>query len=315
MTADRQVCVGIDISKGKFDVNVSGDSETRWFACDDKGFEAFAQFLRRWNVRLVCLEATGGYEAPVAAWLHDHQYLVAVVNPRQVRDFARSLGRLAKTDRIDAQVLALFAEKTDPRPTPKTSEIAEQLQCLNARRRQVTELLVQEKNRLGMQRSATTRRMVQQVIDLLQKQLTELQQESDRLVAEDQKLQATCAIIRSAPGLGPVTSTALAVDLPELGRLNQRQISRLVGVAPINRDSGTLRGKRTIGGGRTYARNALYMATLVATKWNPVISRFYQRLTKIGKPKMVALVASMRKLLTILNSMVKNNQTWNPRLS
>lgn len=315
MTTDRKVCVGIDISKAKFDVNVSGESETRWFACDEQGLEAFGRFLQRCNVRLVCLEATGGYEAPVVAWLHDHQYLVAVVNPRQVRDFARALGRLAKTDRIDAQVLALFAEKTDPRPTPKSSEIAAQLQGLNARRRQVTELLTQEKNRLAMQRSPITRRMIQQVIDLLNKQLDELQQESDRLLAEDQKLQATCAILRSTPGLGPVTSTVLAVELPELGQLNQRQISKLVGVAPTNRDSGTLRGKRTTGGGRTHVRSALYMATLVATQWNPVIRRFYLRLTQIGKPKMVALIAAMRKLLTILNSMVKNKQTWNPRLT
>jgi transposase len=157
--------------------------------------------------------------------------------------------------------------------------------------------------------------MVEQLIDVLKNQLHELEQESDRLIAEDQKLQTTCTIIRSTPGFGAVTSTVLTIGLPELGQLNQRQISKLVGVAPTNRDSRTLRGKRTTGGGRTYVRQALYMATLVATKHNSVIRRFYRRLTELGKPKMVALIAAMRKLLTILNSMVKNNQTWSPRLS
>jgi transposase len=314
MTTDRQVCVGIDVAQAKFDVAVSDAPQARCFASDEQGLEAFGQWLRRFDLRLVCLEATGGYEAPLVAWLHAHQYPVAVVNPRQVRDFARALGRLAKTDRIDAQVLALFADKMEPRPTPKSSEIVEQLSDLNARRRQVTGLLTQEKNRLGRQRSATTQRLVRQVIELLQRQLVELDQESERLLAEDQKLQATCALIRSTPGLGPVTSTLLVVNLPELGQLNQRQIAKLVGVAPTNRDSGTLRGKRTTGGGRTHVRRALYMATLVATKWNPLIRRFYQHLTSLGKPKMVALIAAMRKLLTILNSRIKRNQSWNPRI-
>jgi transposase len=239
-------------------------------------------------------------------------FSVSVVNPRQIRDFARAMNRLAKTDRIDAHTIALFAEKIQPRETPKTSENTDKMRALRTRRQQVVDSIVREQNRLATQDDPDIRRLIQQAIDLYKKQRERIEKQLSKYLAKDVKLQQTVERLQTVPGIGETTANTLVLELPELGQLNRQQIARLAGVAPTNRDSGTLRGKRTTGGGRASVRNALFMATLVATRWNPKIRDFYQRLIKRGKPKMTALIAALRKLLTIINVMVKNQTDWNP---
>jgi transposase len=236
------------------------------------------------------------------------------VNPRQVRDFARALGKLAKTDVLDARILAQFGEAAKPKPRPQPDAQAQELKALVARRRQLVEMLTAEKNRL----SRATPRLHPQLkehIQWLAGQLKELDQDLGWLVRATPAWRAKEQLLRSVPGVGQVLSVVLVANLPELGSLDRRQIAALVGVAPFNRGSGTLRGRRTVWGGRSPVRAALYMAALVATRFNPVIKAFYQRLLGAGKAKKVALTACMRKLLTILNSMLKHQQPWNPDLA
>ena len=247
---------------------------------------------------------------------------MVVVNPRQVRDFAKALGKLAKpvlsgaegTDALDARVLAQFGEATKPQLRPLPDAQTQELHALVARRRQLVGMLTAEKNRL---RTATPRvqPQLQEHVQWLQQRLEEVDQDLRGLIRSTPAWRAKEKVLRSVPGVGPVLTVTLVGQVPELGQLDRRQLSALVGVAPFNRDSGTLRGKRTVWGGRSSVRAALYMATLVATRFNPVIKAFYQRLLEAGKPKKVALTACMRKLLTILNSMVKHNCPWNPSLS
>ena len=260
---------------------------------------------------LVVLEATGGLELPLAGELLDAALPVAVVNPRQVRDFARALGKLAKTDTLDAQVLARFGEGTKPQPRPLPDAQTQELKALVTRRRQLVEMTTAEKNRL---RRATPRlrRQIQEHIDWLRCQLDEVDTDLGELIRSSPVWRAKEKLLKSVPGVGPVLSTTLLSQLPELGALSRQQVCALVGVAPFNRDSGTLRGRRTVWGGRSQVRTALYMATLVASRFNPAIQAFYQRLCSAGKPKKVALTACMRKLLTILNSMLKHGHAWNP---
>ncbi len=236
---------------------------------------------------------------------------MAVVNPRQVRDFARATGKLAKTDALDAQVLALFAELVQPTPRPLPDADALALSGLMARRRQLVAMLVAERNRLA-RALPPVRPGIQEHIVWLEEKRRELDGELNHALRESPLWQERENLLRSVPGIGPVVTLTLLAGLPELGTLDRKQIAALVGVAPLNRDSGVLRGRRTVWGGRGPVRTALYMATLVATRFNPVIRRFYQRLCSAGKPKKVALVASMRKLLTILNAMLKHHTRWNP---
>ena len=261
--------------------------------------------------QLVVLEATGGIETALAGELAASQLAIAVVNPRHVRDFARAAGKLAKTDALDAQVLAHFAEAMRPASRPLPDASSQELRALVARRRQLVEMITAEKNRM---RTATRRirPKVQEHIRWLEESLEGLDQDLGDFMRSSPMWNDKDELLRSTPGVGPVLSMTLLSDLPELGALNRREIAALVGVAPFNRDSGTLRGKRKVWGGRGQVRAALYMAALVATRYNPVLRDFYQRLCAAGKPKKVALTACMRKLLTILNVMIKNNRHWNP---
>jgi transposase len=234
-----------------------------------------------------------------------------VVNPRQVRDFAKALGKLAKTDTLDARVLAHFGEAVRPEPRPLPDEAGQELRALVTRRHQVMEMLVAERNRLGSSRKPVRERVAAHIAWLEQEKQS-IDDALSHTVQQSPLWRAKDNLLRSVPGVGPVVSTTLLGHLPELGRLGRKQVSALVGVAPLNRDSGTLRGKRTVWGGRANVRATLYMGTLVATQHNPALRTFYQALIAAGKPPKVALVACMRKLLTILNAMVRDQQRWEP---
>ena len=257
------------------------------------------------------LEATGGLESAVAGELVAAGLEVTVVNPRQVRDFARATGRLAKTDAIDAGMLARFGEAVQPEARALPDAQTQELRGLVARRRQVVAMLTAECNRLP-RATKRVRPQIKSHIAWLRRQLDSLDQELAALVQTSPLWRARENLLSSVPGIGPVTATCLLAELPELGRLNRKQIAALVGVAPHNRDSGTYRGKRSVWGGRAPVRASLYMATLVATRFNPVIKIFYDRLCAAGKPKKVALTACMRKLLTILNRMLNTQSPWKP---
>jgi len=309
--------VGIDVSKDTLEVAVGIHGATQCLANDVAGHELLAQRLRNSHVDLIVLEATGGYEAACACALQAAGLPVAVVNPRQARDFAKAMGYLAKTDRIDARVLAELAQVLAKRPERAKlikmlpSDEQRRLQALVARRRQLVEMLVAERNRLATSHRAA-RKSIETMIKTIRRQLDDLEAQLALHIAEHHADLAD--ILSSVTGIGPTTTNALIADLPELGKLNGREISALVGVAPFNRDSGTIRRKRMIYGGRAQLRTNLYMATLVAVRHNAVIKRFYTRLVAAGKPKKVAIVACMRKLLTILNAMVKQRQHWNDAL-
>jgi transposase len=317
MTDDNKVStqfetfVGIDVSKDKFDVAYSHLTKGKTFAYTKAGLKKFLLSLKEFDEPFICLEATGGLERELARTLHENGCSVAVVNPRQIRNFARASNQLAKTDQIDARIISQFAETMQPRTTLALTTSQQKIRDFTARRRQLSKMLVQERNRLGSTVDKDIRKMIQQVIKLYKKQLEAVQKKQQQLIEDDEQAQTKAHIIASVPGLGPATVAVLISELPELGNLNRQQIARLVGVAPTNRDSGTMRGKRTTGGGRRDVRNALFMPTLVAKQHNPKIKTFYDRLVENGKPKMVAVIASMRKLLTILNIMIKEGKTWN----
>lgn len=304
--------VGIDVAKHSFDLATSRSNQVRRFSTDRRGLSQVTDHLRDLQPQLIVMEATGGLERPLHHCLARAGFRVAIVNPRQIRDYARAFNQLAKTDEIDARIIASFAQTVQPRPTELPAEHEQKLQALVTRRRQIVQMRMCENNRLERMHDADVRRMIRQAITLYTKQLERVEQQIADLIDAHPDLQQRAALLRSVPGIGPATSAALIAELPELGRLNRKEIAKLVGVAPINRDSGMMRGRRTTIAGRTAVRRALYMAALVATRRNPVIHAFYQRLLSNGKSKMVALVASMRKLLTIINLMAANNQPWNP---
>lgn len=310
MGTDR-VYVGIDVSKARLDIAVRPSGDEWSEANDDVGIERLVARLEGLAPELVVLEATGGLQLPLAGALAAAQLPVVVVNPRQVRDFAKATGRLAKTDVLDAQVLAHFAESVCPLPRALPDAQAQELAVILARRRQVVEMLTAENNRLR-RASEPVRKRIKAHINWLERELGHINKDLGRIIRESAAWREQDDLLRSTPGVGPVLSITLLADLPELGTLNRKQIAALVGVAPLNRDSGTLRGKRTVWGGRAHVRGALYMATLTATRHNPVIKAFYQRLCTAGKAKKVALTACMRKLLLILNSMLKHHTRWGP---
>ena len=307
-TGDRYV--GIDVAQAHLDIGVRPIGEVWQVSYDTPGV---ANLLVQLAPTLVVLEATGGLETFLVGELAGAQLPVVVVNPRQVRDFAKAVGKLAKTDALDAQVLAHFGEATKPDLRPLPDDSTRELQALLARRSQVVEMVTAEKNRC---RTATQRLQpqIQEHIRYMEKQLKELEQGLSELLSSSPVWRTKEKLLGSVPGVGPVLTVTLLAGLPELGRLDRREIASLVGVAPFNRDSGTLRGKRTVWGGRSSVRATLYMATLAATRYNSVMRAFYQRLLEAGKPKKVALTACMRKLLTILNAMLKHNLSWNSKL-
>ena len=309
--ASAAVWVGIDVAAAQLDVAVRPTAEQWRVAYSDAPVAALVTRLQALAPTLVVLEATGGREAPLVAALGVAGLPVAVVNPRQVRDFAKATGRLAKTDALDARVLAHFAEAVQPPVRPLPDACTRELQALLARRRQLIEMLTAEKNRLSTT-SGRIRGQVQEHIRWLEQRLHDLDRELGQAIQASPAWRAKEELLRSVPGVGPVLTTTLLADLPELGTLDRKQIGALVGVAPLNRDSGTWRGHRTIWGGRAPVRTALYMGTLTATRANPVIRAFYQRLVQAGKPKKVALTACMHKLLVILNAMLRTHTRWAP---
>ncbi len=304
--------IGIDVSKATLDIASLPNGESWAVTNDDLGLAELTPRLVALAPVLVVLEATGGFETLAAITLAKAGLPIAVVNPRQVRDFAKAMGQLAKTDALDAGILAAFAQRMRPEPHPLPDEAAQLLDSLLTRRRQVVEMLTAEKNRLGFARGPV-KRDISQHIRWLEKRLTNVDGDLQDAVSSSPLYQAKADLLRSVPGVGPVTTFTLLASLPELGHLSRHQIAALVGVAPLNRDSGTLRGKRMVWGGRAPVRAVLYMAALVGIKHNPVLRQFYERLRAAGKPFKVAVTACMRKLLTILNAMLHHNRRWDPQ--
>jgi len=306
------VFVGIDVAQDHLDVHLLPAGEA--FACpnDPTGIASLVGRLQVAQPALIVLEATGGYQGLVAAELTAADLPVAVVNPRQPRDFARALGLLAKTDAIDARVLALFAEKVQPRCQTPRSDREQRLKALVTRRRQLVEMRTAELNRRALA-TDEVRKSIDKVVKLLNRQIEDLEQDLDGTIRHMPQWREKDDLLQSVPGVGPATSHMLLAALPELGTLGRRQMASLVGLAPFNRDSGKLRGQRTIWGGRADVRCALYMAAVSAIRCNPAIRAFYQRLRNNGKKAKVALTACMRKLLTILNSLLRNHCPWQPQ--
>jgi transposase len=304
--------VGIDLSKVHLDVASHPQTQQWKLANDDEGIATLIQELQELKPSLVVLEATGGLERPVAKALVKAGFQVAVVNPRHVRHFAKAKGLLAKTDTLDAIVLAQYGELMKPEARPLPDEQTQQLKDLLVRRRQLVDMLRAEKNRMRWAQQTIAVR-IQINIDWLKKLLSNIDEEMEPLQKNNHIWCKKTELLQSVPGVGPVLSTTMLGDLPELGSLSHKQISALVGVAPFNQDSGRWKGKRVVWGGRKQVRSILYMSTISAIKCNVVIRQFYQRLIAAGKPFKVAMVACMRKLLTILNAMMKHQTCWQPK--
>jgi len=314
--AHTEAYAGVDVSKGRLEVCVRRGRQARegehafGVSNDPAGMETLLARLLAERPALVILEATGGFERPVAAALAAAELPIAVVNPRQARDFARATGRLAKTDRIDAQILARFAQAVRPAPRPVPEEEAQALAEITTRRRQLVGMLTAENNRLGAATTKPVRRRIQAHLRWLEKELSGTDRDLEEAIEESPTWRENEELLRGVPGVGPVLARTLLAELPELGSLPPKQLAALVGVAPLNRDSGAFRGRRAVWGGRATVRAPLYMGALVATRHNPQIKEFYERLLGAGKPRKVALVACMRKLLIILNAMLKNRTPW-----
>jgi transposase len=311
-TTATKVYAGVDVSKGRLEVFVAPTAERFSIPNNDSGVDELLARLEESSPALVVLEATGGFERPVAAALVASGLEVAVVNPRQARDFARATGRLAKTDRIDAQSLARFAEAVHPAPRAIPDEQARALGEILARRRQLVGMLTAEKNRLLTASTKRVKKRIEAHLLWLEKELLRTERDLEEAIEESPVWRENEELLRSVPGVGPVLAKTLLAELPELGELKNKQLAALVGVAPLNRDSGILRGRRAIWGGRSGVRAALYMGALVATRCNPDVKVFYERLIASGKAKKVALVACMRKLLLILNAMLRKRTPWRP---
>lgn len=305
------IFVGIDVSKARLDMAVRPSGIKESISNDEAGIKALVERLGGIEPTLIVMEATGGFERHAARALACAELPVVVINPRQVRDFAKATGQLAKTDSIDAEVLARFGEVVRPALRPLPDAVSQELRALTARRRQITGMIVAERNRISGA-SKAIRKRIEAHIRWLGAELERADRDLDQAIRQSPIWREKEDLLKSVPSIGPVISRTLLAELPELGSLNRKQIAALVGVAPFNRDSGTLRGRRTIWGGRATVRAALYMAALVASRRNPVIRDFYIRLRAAGKAPKVALTACMRKLLTILNAMLKHKVRWSP---
>jgi transposase len=305
----KDVFVGIDVSKDTLHVAVRLTGQEMTFNNDEEGVARMVDFVKPFCPRLIVLEATGGWEMAAATSLAVKGLPVVIANPRQVRDFAKSTGMLAKTDTIDARIIARFAESVKPEVRPLKDEEGQKLEALLARRRQLLQMLTAEKNRL-VTAPRWVKKNIQAHIRWLEREIEKGNRDLDEFIKKSPLWREKLEILQSAKGVGPVLSITLLSDLPELGTLNRKQIAALAGVAPLNRDSGKFRGRRAIWGGRAHVRTALYMGTRVAIRFNPVIRAFAQRLRDAGKPYKVIVTACMRKFLTILNTMVKNHTRW-----
>ena len=305
----KEIFVGIDVSKDSLDVAVVPTGDAKTVPNDDKGMLALVDLVKALTPTLVVMESSGGFESGIVGALAGEELPVVVVNPRRVRDFAKAIGRLAKNDKIDAHVIALFAQSVRPKIRPLKPEETQGLAALSARRRQIVDMIVAEKNRLGTA-SKWTRKGIQEHIAWLEKCLQEVNRDLSKSIEESPLWHEKDEILQSTPGVGPVLSTTILANLPELGTLGRKEIAALVGVAPFDRDSGRFRGKRLVWGGRASVRIALYMSTIAALRSNPVIREFYLRLRHAGKAPKVAITACMRKLITILNAMLRNQRPW-----
>lgn len=302
------VYIGMDVSKATLDICVS-DGEAWQAANDDSAMETLCTRIAGLRPTLIVLEATGGYELRAAAALAAAGVPVVIANPLQVRNFARSLGQLAKTDRIDAQILARFAATVRPQARPLPDAETREIEALITRRRQLVAMITAEENRLGTA-APITRKEIKAHISWLRRQRAKIDQTIDDSIRRSPLFRAKDDLLQSVPGIGSTTSSTLLALLPELGTLDRKQIAALVGVAPLNRDSGTFRGRRRVWGGRARVRNVLYMAAFAGTRWNPTLKALYQRLRAAGKPFKVAMVACMRKLLIIVNAMIRDGRAW-----
>jgi transposase len=307
--------VGIDVAKAHVDLYDSSTRQHVRLANDRSGIKKCVKQLSSLSPQLIVLENTGGYELDLAVALDEASLPVAVVNPRQVRDFGRAVGRLAKTDQIDALLLARYAATIKPPRRPLGDRGHRQMKALVARRQQLVKMHTAETNRCEHGHDKSIARSINAIVRTIERERAKIEQQLAELIDQQPELTQKRKALLSVPGIGPTTATMLLTEVPELGQLNRRQIAALIGVAPINRDSGSFRGKRMTGGGRKAVRTRLYMPTVVACHHNPVLIRFYQRLLQKGKPKMTALVAAMRKLLTIINTMVAKGENWKPNLA
>lgn len=313
-TLQSTIHVGIDVSKAHLDIDTYPDAAPKRYANNESGRLAACTQLQALAPALIVVEATGGLESPLVGLLASNGLAVAVINPRQARDFAKAIGVLAKTDQVDAFMLARFAQAIRPPVRTLKPEEAQALDAVLTRRRQLVEMVTAESNRQSSA-NAKVAKQIRQHIAWLEKRLDESNDDLDNMIRNSPLWQHKAEIMQSIPGVGRVTATTFLADLPEIGTLSRREISALVGVCPYSRDSGSFRGRRTIWGGRARVRAALYMAAIVASRHNPVIKVFYEKLTHAGKAKKVALVACMRKLLVIINTMLKNDTAWNPKIA
>lgn len=312
---EKEIFVGVDVSKDFLDVACSHDGAVSRYANSDEGIAQLREHLKSFKVALVVMEATGGYQQLALAGLMSAGIAAVAVNPRQVRDFARAMGKLEKTDQVDARVLMLFAERVRPATRPLVDETTRIFDEVLGRRRQIIEMLTAERNRHAQAQFSRVRKDIKEHIEWLKKRLRNTEGELKEQVEQNPAWNAKVELLEAVPGVGRVTVLTLLSALPELGTLNRKQIAKLAGLAPLCRDSGRQRGQRSIWGGRAEVRATLYMATLVATRHNDTIKSFYTRLVSAGKPKKVALIASMRKLLTILNAMLRNHLSTAPQIT
>lgn len=307
-----EVYVGIDVSKDRLDVHVLPSGEAFEVRHDLEGLEDLSQRLKALSPVTVALEATGGYEVTAAGVLGAAGLPVAVVNPAQVRAFARALGQRAKTDPVDAWLIARFAEATRPERRPLPDIEQRFLSDLVGRRRQILQMLVAERQRLGRTRQPSLTKSLKRLIAALEKELGEIDGDIDKTVRASPLWRRKEDLLKSVPGIGPTIARILLAEMPELGSLDRRQAAALAGLAPFTRQSGQWKGRAAIGGGRTHVRSALFMAALSASRFNPALKAFRQRLIAAGKPKMVAMIAVARKLLTLLNAILRQEKPWQP---
>lgn len=302
--------IGIDISKKTFDVHYQEDGRNEHYQYTDENVSNCIERFKTIKPELIVMESTGGYEISLASRLQNVGLPTAVVNPRRIRDFARATGQLAKTDKLDAKIIAQYAAILKPSPQNAVDELIRKLKSLVVRRRQLVNMRTAESNRQEHALDKDVIQSIETIIRAIEDETAKIEELIRNHISQTPELKQKVDLIQSVPGIGETTASMLICELPELGQMNRRKIASLVGVAPINRDSGQFRGKRMTGGGRKEVRKKLFMPTLVAIQHNPVIHAYYQRLTGTGKSKMVAVVASMRKLLIIINTMVANNQPW-----
>lgn len=309
MNQDEKSYAGIDVSKAMLDVFILPFKKHMQFENNSKGIDKLVRKLKSFPNVCIVMEATGGYERSSAKALTNAGLHVSVKNPRQIRDMAKGFGKLAKTDKIDAEMIALFAEKGQPKANVCCDENQQKLAEYATRRRQLVDMIIMEKNRLE-KANKELKKSIHQVLKVLEKELDVINAAQEKSIQDDPRYYQKNKILKSIKGVGPIVAAEMIADLPELGKLSPRQITALVGLAPFNHDSGTMRGKRAIKGGRSSVRRILYMSVLVAMRFNKQIKVFYQRLCHAGKLKKVAMTACMHKLLIIMNAMIKNNELW-----